>query len=412
MATRRRFLRDSVGALALVGGAGTLWAPPAVAADMVPSGFATLPAGAIETGDLEALPGKLPLIKRSWRPPNYETPLQYFADDITPNRAFFVRYHLSNIPEVAAASWQLSIGGESAATPLTIALDALKREYAAAEVTAVCQCSGSRRGLFDPHVAGVEWGAGAIGNARWKGARLKDVLAKAGVKSDALEVVFDGADGAVIPATPDFQKSIPIWKALDENTLIAWEMNGEALPHWNGFPARIVVPGWTATYWMKHVTSIRVVPKPFDGFWVKSAYRIPRAKFPIVERFNSQETDANTPITEMVVNSLITNLATGQKVAAGRPLEIRGIAWDGGYGIAGVDVSTDGGRTWQAATLGTDRGRFSFRSFSAAPTVERGTHVVMARANNRAGATQTAEVIANPAGYHHNAMQRIAVEAA
>ena len=408
MISRRRFVHFGAGALAVVGATGPRVARAAVAP--VP-GFAELPAGAIESSDLEALPGKVPLIRRTWRPPNYETPVQYFAEDITPNRAFFVRYHIANIPQVDAAQWRLSIGGESAATPLELSLDQLKRDYATAEVIAVCQCSGNRRGLFEPHVAGVEWGVGAMGNARWKGARLKDVLAKAGLKSDAVEIVFDGADASLLQGTPDFQKSIPVWKAIDENTLIAWEMNGEPLPHWNGFPARIVVPGWTATYWMKHVTSIRAIPRPFDGFWVKSAYRIPRAKFPLVERFATQETDANTPITEMVVNSLITNIAAGQRVPAGKPLEIRGVAWDGGHGIAGVDVSVDGAKTWRAATLGTDRGRYSFRSFSAAPVVDKGAMIVTARATNRVGATQTVELIANPAGYHHNVLQRIAVEA-
>ncbi len=228
-----------------------------------------------------------------------------------------MRYHLSNIPEVAAASWRLKVGGEAVDKPFELTLDNLKRDFEQVEIAAVNQCSGNRRGMFEPHVPGVEWGPGAMGNARWKGARLKDVLTKAGLKKDALEIVFDGADSGVFPATPDFVKSIPVWKAMDENTLIAWQMNGEPLPHWNGFPARIVVPGWTGTYWMKHVTSINAISKPFDGFWVKSAYRIPRGKFPLVDRFITQETDANTPITEMVVNSLMTNVANGQQVRRG-----------------------------------------------------------------------------------------------
>jgi hypothetical protein len=190
-------------------------------------------------------------------------------------------------------------------------------------------------------------------------------------------------------------------------------MNGEPLPHWNGFPARIVVPGWTGTYWMKHVISISVVSKPFDNFWVKSAYRIPVGKFPLIDHFGSQVTEVNEPITEMVVNSLITNIEPGQQVAVGRPFEVKGIAWDGGRGIANADVSADGGRSWRSATLGTDHGRFSFRSFSQSFTpAERGAMTVMARATNRAGATQTMELILNPAGYHHNVVQRIAINAA
>src|SRR6266571_4664835 len=283
MPSRRDFIKTTCG-LALATG-GTWLATHTHGAVPNPPGLAPLPAGAVASGDLEALAGKVPLIKRTWRPPNYETPLSYFSEEFTPNKAFFVRYHVASIPEIAADKWTLNVGGDAAATPFALNLEQLKRDFSAVEVAAVNQCSGNRRGLFDPHVAGVEWGVGAMGNARWKGARLKDVLAKAGLKKEALEIAFDGADGPVMPGTPDFQKSIPVWKALDENTLIAYEMNGEPLPHWNGFPARIVVAGWTGTYWMKHVTSISAITKPYDGFWVKAAYRIPRGKFPLVDRF-------------------------------------------------------------------------------------------------------------------------------
>ena len=410
MPSRRDFLKQT-GGLALASGG--VWATGhALATDSV-MGPAELPEGMLSSSILEALPGKVPLIKKTWRPPNFETPVSYFNEVFTPNDAFFVRYHLASIPEVGAATWRLKIGGESVTTPLELTLDNLKNDYEQVEIAAVCQCSGNRRGMFVPHVPGVEWGPGAMGNARWKGVRLKDLLAKTGLKKDALELVLDGADSGVFPGTPDFVKSIPVWKALDENTLIAYAMNGAPLPHWNGFPARIVIPGWTATYWMKQVTSINAISKPFDGFWIKSAYRIPRGKFPLIDRFISQETDLNTPITEMVVNSLITNIGNGQSVPQGRPLEIRGVAWDGGYGIARVEVSTDGGQWWHAATLGPDYGRFSFRQWSfAVDPRERGAMTVMAKATNRAGATQTFDLIANPAGYHHNVVQRVTLNVA
>ena len=410
MASRRDFLKNTGGLVLASGGA---WAAGHVHAAVPDTpGLTAIPSGAAASGDLEALPGKLALIKRSWRPPNYETPLSYFATDITPNNAFFVRYHLAVIPEVSAASWTLKIGGEGASSHYQLNLDQLKHNFPAVELVAVNQCSGNRRGLFEPHVAGVEWGVGAMGNARWKGARLKDVLAKAGIKKEAVEIAFDGADGPVMPATPDFQKSIPLWKAMDENVLLAYEMNGEPLPRWNGFPVRVIVPGWTGTYWMKHVITINALTKPFDNFWVKSAYRIPRGKFNINDHFETQVTEANEPITEMVVNSLITNVGAGQPVAVGSPFLVKGIAWDGGRGITKVDVSSDGGRIWDAAALGQDLGRFSFRSFSyavipAAP----GPMTIMSRATNASGATQAAELIHNPAGYHHNVMQRINVTA-
>ena len=280
-------------------------------------------------------------------------------------------------------------------------------------MTAVCQCSGNRRGLVAPHVAGVEWGYGAMGNARWKGARLKDILERAGLAKDAVEVTFDGADGPAIEKTPDFIKSIPVSKAVDPDTVVAYEMNGAPLPHWNGFPARVVVPGWTATYWVKHLTRIEARTKPEENFWMKGAYRIPNGKFPIVQRFLSQETGVNTPITEMVVNSVITAPAAGDAVRAGEALAVKGMAWDAGYGITLVEVSTDAGQTWTRASLGPDPGRYSFRpwSFSAKPD-RSGPLTVMARAMNAIGQTQTTALIQNPAGYHHNLMHRVTVNVA
>ena len=118
-------------------------------------------------------------------------------------------------------------------------------------------------------------------------------------------------------AAPDFVKSIPVWKAMEETTFIAYEMNGQPLPHFNGFPARIIVPGWTGTYWMKHITTINAVTKPESNFWMNPAYRIPLGKFPLVARFTSQDSAVNTPITEMVVNSLITSHPNGATVKAG-----------------------------------------------------------------------------------------------
>jgi DMSO/TMAO reductase YedYZ molybdopterin-dependent catalytic subunit len=367
-----------------------------------------LPEGLRANASLESLPGKKPLIKLSYRPPNYETPIEYFRTAITPNDAFFVRYHLSVIPEVDAKTWKLSVGGEGANGEAEFNLDQLKA-MPAHEVVAVNQCSGNRRGLFQPHVPGVEWGYGAMGCARWKGARLKDVLDKVGLKKEAIEIVFNGADSAPVEKTPDFVKSIPVWKAIEENTLIAYEMNGAPLPHFNGAPARIIVPGWTGTYWMKHVVSIKAVTKPESNFWMNPAYRLPLGKFPLVARFVSQETAANTPITEMVVNSLITSHANGARVKSGTA--VGGIAWDGGYGITAVEVSTDGGKTWTPAALGQDLGKYAFRTWSA-PIKGRGKVTVMARAINAIGQTQTTTLIHNPAGYHHNVIHSVTLNVA
>jgi DMSO/TMAO reductase YedYZ molybdopterin-dependent catalytic subunit len=373
--------------------------------------WAALPRGTTESALLDALPGKQPLLKRSFRRPNYETPVGYFNDVITPNERFFVRWHLQNIPEFDSTSWRLAVGGDAAASGFELTLEQLKNEFEPAELVAVCQCSGNRRGLSDPHVAGVEWGYGAMGNARWRGARLKDVLARAGIRKDAVEVAFNGGDRPALEATPAFVKSIPAWKAMDENTLVAYEMNGAPLPHWNGFPARIVVPGWTATYWMKQVVSIRALPQPLVSFWMNTAYRIPKGKFPIVDRFVSQESETTTPITEIVVNSLMTDLIDGQHCPVNEPVVVRGVAWDAGYGIRRVEVSINGGRTWETAELGADTGRFSFRPWQFAFTPRtKGRLPVTARASNTQGTTQTLELIFNAPGYHNNVVQTIALE--
>ena len=408
MISRRALIAGGAVALA---GAGR--APrPGQAADtsFLPQG---LPEGVYDTATLEALPGKKPLIKLSYRPPNYETPLSYFTSEFTPNDCFFVRYHLAGIPnEIDPEQWRLTVGGDGLARPLQLTLGDLRTSFEAVEVAAVCQCSGNRRGFSTPHVPGVQWGFGGVGNALWKGARLKDLLSRADVRPDTVEIVLNGADGPVLNGTPDFIKSIPLDKALSEHTLIAYEMNGAPLPHYNGFPVRLVLPGWTATYWMKHLVSIEAVTKPFAGFWMKSAYRIPAGKFPIAEHFPSQGTAANEPITQMVINSMITTPADGATLRVGESNDIRGVAWDGGYGIRRVAISTDGGESWHEAELGRDVGRFAFRVFRFAfIPPQPGRYRIMARASNNLGETQAGELIFNAAGYHNNVPRPLTVKA-
>jgi DMSO/TMAO reductase YedYZ molybdopterin-dependent catalytic subunit len=321
-----------------------------------------------------------------------------------------VRYHLAGIPQVKAGDWSLSVAGDAAGNMAPLGLADLKKNFKQVEVTAVCQCSGNRRGLFEPHVPGVEWGVGAMGNAVWRGVRLRDVLAKAGIKKEAVEIVFDGADHAPLAKTPDFIKSLPVDAAMSEDVLIAFEMNGQPLPHWNGYPARLVVPGWTGTYWIKQLTSIKAVSSPEKNFWMSTAYRLPRGLFK-TPTFGSQLYAPNEPITKMVVNSLITSLKSGQRVPRGQPIAVKGVAWDGGSGIAKVEVSGDLGASWRTAALGRDLGNYSFREFSASwPAQAAGGVVVMARATSRSGETQVNQLIHNPAGYHHNVIQRLYIE--
>jgi hypothetical protein len=210
-----------------------------------------------------------------------------------------------------------------------------------------------------------------------------------------------------MPGGPDYQKSLPAAKALDTNTLIALEMNSQPLPPLHGAPARLVVPGWTATYWIKHLTSIEVRNTPFDNFWVKTGYRIPTGAFSGLEKFVSQETPANTPITEIAVNSLITAPASDAILARGARTEVRGMAWDGGHGLKRVEVSLDRGTTWNTAQLGADLGPFSLRpwSFTISAPKQTGRVNVWVRATSRNGTTQPPEPVANPSGYHHNRIQ-------
>ena len=359
---------------------------------------------------LISLPGKKPLLQRAFRPPNYETPLADLSADFTPNDVFFVRYHLAVIPWVDAASWRLTVGGAGVRQTLSLSLRDLQHGFERVRIAAVNQCSGNRRGLFAPRVPGVQWANGAMGNALWGGVRLRDVLHKAGLGSDALEVVFNGADSAVLPGTPDFIKSLPLERALEESTLIAFEMNGAPLPHWNGAPARLVVPGWTGTYWMKHLTQLRISAKAFDGFWMKAAYRLPTGAFPGT-RFASQETPETTPITEMLVNSLIVSPRSGARLARGARAELTGKAWDNGAGIAAVEVSSDGRRSWHDAALGPDLGRFAWREFrTPLDTATAGPLEVAVRARSRSGAQQPDTLTFNPSGYHDNIVQTVSVE--
>jgi DMSO/TMAO reductase YedYZ molybdopterin-dependent catalytic subunit len=405
----RRHLLGTAGAGAALAASGIALpkfsAAEAAGVDLTPG----VPQGISSYVTMGTLPGKKPLIQLADKPPNYESPLEYLRTPITPNDQFFVRYHLADIPEVDAKTYKISVGGDGANGQADITLDDLKK-MPAVEVTAVNQCSGNRRGLSKPHVAGVEWGYGAMGCAKWNGARLKDILDKVGVKTEAIEVGLNGADGPAIDKTPDFIKSIPLWKAMDPDTIIAYEMNGAPLPHLNGFPARLIVPGWTGTYWMKHLTNVNVLTKPQGGFWMKPAYRIPVGKFPVVARFITQEDAASTPITEMVVNSLITSHRDGDKISRSK-VTVSGLAWDGGYGINKVDVSSDGGKTWNSATLGQDPGRYAFRPWSFVLNAKHGKNTVMVNATNKIGQGQTSELIFNPAGYHNNVMQNITLTA-
>ncbi|MGO4330600.1 molybdopterin-dependent oxidoreductase [Cupriavidus sp. 2TAF22] len=367
-----------------------------------------------ENGEREliAFPQKRPLILLTSRPPQLETPFAVFNDGaITPNDAFFVRYHWSGIPtSIDPQAYRLRVGGK-VNTPLELSLDEIKRLSTPVDLVAVNQCSGNSRGFFSPRANGGQLGNGAMGNARWTGIPLKVLLEKAGVQAGALQVSFDGMDRPPLEGGPDFVKALAIDHALDGEVMLAWAMNGADLPMLNGYPLRLVVPGHYGTYWVKHLANIQVLDKPFDGFWMTAAYRIPDNACACVAPGTAPA--RTVPINRFNVRSFITSLADGARLHAGRQTVLRGIAFDGGFGVDEVALSTDGGRTWRAAQLGKDLGRYSFREWTATFTPpKKGEYELKVRASNRIGQSQPLAALWNPAGYMRNVVETTRVVAA
>ena len=354
-------------------------------------------------------PQKRPMLRLTERPPQLETPFAVFdGGPITPNDAFFVRYHLSEIPrEIDPDAFRLEIDGK-VGKPLSLSLKDL-RAMPGTEVVAVNQCSGNSRAFFEPRVAGGQLGNGAMGNARWKGVPLKTVLDRAGVAAGARQVVLDGLDKPVVAATPDFTKALDIDHARDGQVMLAWAMNGADLPWLNGYPLRVVVPGYYGTYWMKHVNQITVIDGELDSFWMKTAYRIPDNDCHCVPA--GGKPDKTVPIARLDVRSFITNLADGAAIKAGATA-VRGIAFDGGSGIKEVALSSDGGKTWKPTVLGRDLGKYSFRTWQTTVKLPAGAAALMVRATSRSGEVQPMEPRWNPAGYMRNLVETIHVQAA
>ena len=251
---------------------------------------------------LARYPQKTDLILLTDRPPQLETPLKYFETDLTPNDAFFVRWHLSGIPtSVDVQSFRLEVSGH-VKKPLNLSLPDLRTKFEPVSLVALAQCAGNSRSLFEPRVPGGQWGNGAMGNARWTGARLKDVLDAAGVQPGAVQVGLRGLDEPPQPKTPPFEKSLQIDHARDGEVMIAYEMNGQPLPMLNGFPIRLIVPGWFATYWVKALTKVTVLDQPLKTFWMDKAYRIPDN--PRANEDPQHLAETTVPINRMPVHSI------------------------------------------------------------------------------------------------------------
>jgi DMSO/TMAO reductase YedYZ molybdopterin-dependent catalytic subunit len=382
------------------------------------TGFGSIKASALDTVTLPfdngerplvKYPQKRPMIGLTSRPPQLETPFSIFNDGaITPNNAFFVRYHLAGVPlDIDPDKFTLEVTGK-VDRPLKLSLKEI-RKLAAVELVAVNQCSGNSRGFSNPRVAGGQLGNGAMGNARWHGVPLKKVLDMAGVQPGARQVTFNGMDTPVMDTTPDFVKALDLDHARDGEVMLAYGMNGEELPYLNGFPLRLIVPGYYGTYWVKHLNEITVIDNVFDGFWMKTAYRIPDTPCGCVEPGTAPK--ATIPINHLTVRSFITSVSDGAKLKPGSTT-LKGIAFDGGKGIKEVAVSIDGGKSWTPAKLGKDLGKYSFREWRLPVKLAAGAYELRVRATNNAGDTQPAEPLWNPAGYLRNVIETVRVTAA
>ncbi len=401
--TRRRLLGAAgTGGLALL--SAPAWAQAVI--DL------PLPGGPEARPITTAFPQKGPMILQRTRPPLLETPFEVFDRGVfTPNDQFYVRWHWSVIPTaIDADKFRLAVRGH-VDKMLSLSLMDIVNGLPRVELAAVNQCSGNSRGFFQPRVPGGEWANGAMGNALWMGVRLKDVLDRAGVKAGAVQVRFNGLDEAVVPDAPRFMKSLDIDHARDGEVMIAYAMNGDQLPLVNGFPLRLVVPGWYSTYWVKMLSDIEVLDKPDDNYWTKTAYTIPDT--PHANVTPGQTGVKMVPINRMVPRSFITNIKAGASLPAGAPTLARGIAFGGDTGVAKVDFSADGGKTWQAAKLGKDEGKYGFRRWETNFTLaDKGGQSLKVRCTNSDGVAQPDAANWNPSGFMRNVIETTPVTAA
>jgi len=355
-------------------------------------------------------PQKGSMILQRARPPLLETPMDVFDRGVfTPNDQFYVRWHWAVIPNsIDVNTFRLAVHGHVNEV-LSLSISDLLR-LPRVDLAAVNQCSGNSRGFFLPRVAGAQWANGAMGNAKWTGVRLKDVLDRAGVKPGAVQVRFNGLDEPVVSDAPDFEKSLDIDHARDGEVMIAFAMNDEQLPLLNGFPLRLIVPGWYSTYWVKMLSDIEVLDKPDDNYWMAVAYTIPDT--PHANVTPGQTGVKMIPINRMLPRSFFTNVAEGASFPTGASIPVRGIAFGGDTGVAKVELSSDGGKTWQPTTLGKDYGKYSFRQWESNVSLPaKGNHSLTVRCTNLAGEVQPDAANWNTSGFMRNVIETVQLTA-
>ena len=353
--------------------------------------------------------GKDSMIFLTDRPPNLETPLKYFLQDFTPNKVFFVRWHLSKLPDkIDIDTFHLRVNG-NVEHELSLSINDLKTKFKPFTIVALAECAGNSRSFFDPRVAGGQWKNGAMGNAKWTGVKLKDVLDAAGVKPGTNDVSFNGIDAPPLESVPDFIKSLQIGHAMDGEVMIAYEMNEEPLPLLNGYPLKLVVPGWYATYWVGMLNEIKLYTDTFKGYWMQKAYLVPEGVPNGNEKPDTLAKDL-VPITRLDVRSVFVAPEPETVVKSGQDCEIQGLAFDGGFGIRKVEISIDNGK-WVAAIFDPEIGKYSWRRwrYTWKPTVS-GTHHFKVKAINTKGETQPDHQW-NRSGFMRNEIESLTLKA-
>ncbi|MBM4124795.1 MAG: sulfite oxidase [Nitrospira sp.] len=362
------------------------------------------------TAPLETEPGAHEansLLTRVARPLDAETPPQAFTAWLTPNDRFFVRSHFGPpAPElVAPAAWRLHLAG-LVERPLSLSLDDLRR-FDEVTITAVLQCSGNGRAFYRPKTPGVQWERGAVGNAQWTGVRLRDVLDRAGVRPPARHLQMGGADRPAVSDTPLFLRSIPIEKALHPDTILAYRMNGEPLPLLHGAPVRLIAPGWMADSCVKWLTDLTLQAEEAQGYYMQTAYRYPSRPVGPGDAIAQQDLK---PVEAMVVNSLIAHPQQGATLSRGHVM-IQGLAWTGEGRIVTVEVSTDEGRTWEAAKLVGDDVPYAWRQWQFLwRTGGPGSRTILSRATDDRGQVQPMASPWNPGGFLWNGVDQVQVQ--
>jgi DMSO/TMAO reductase YedYZ molybdopterin-dependent catalytic subunit len=345
------------------------------------------------------------MILQRTSPPWLETPFEVFDKDIfTPNDQHYVSWHWANFPsEVDVHKFRLAVRGHVNRI-LSLSLKDILHGFPRVELVAVSQCAGNSRIYMEPRVPGAQWANGSMSNSLWTGVRLKDVLDRAGVRPGAVQVRLGGLDEPVIPEAPKFLKSLHIDHARDGEVMIAFGMNGEQLPLLNGFPLKLVVPGWSAVYWMKMLNDIEVLDQPDTNYWTTTGYRVPDSPHATIR---PDETGAKlVSVTRMGPRSFITNIHSGDALPAGAPVQARGVAFGGDCTVARVDLSIDGGHGWLPTQLGKDLGKYGFRRWQTSFTLpSRGAHSLMIRCTNSDGMAQPSIPVWNPAGYMSNTIE-------